>query len=32
MFDDIKPINPKTERLKKQLLIGIPLALVLPLL
>ena len=29
MFDDIKPINPRTERLKKQLLIGIPLALVL---
>lgn len=29
MFDDIKPLNPRTEKLKKRLLIGIPLALVL---
>jgi len=29
MFEQFKPLNPKTERLKKQLLIGIPLALVL---
>jgi hypothetical protein len=29
MFDQFKPINPKTERLKKQLLIGVPLALIL---
>ncbi|MBI2819946.1 MAG: hypothetical protein HYX73_08200 [Acidobacteria bacterium] len=29
MFDQFKPINPKTERLKKQLLIGIPLVLIL---
>ena len=29
MFEHIKPLNPKTERLKKQLLIGIPLALLL---
>ncbi|MBI3933579.1 MAG: hypothetical protein HY316_02740 [Acidobacteria bacterium] len=29
MFDQFKPINPKTERLKKRLLIGIPLALIL---
>jgi hypothetical protein len=29
MFDQFKPINPKTERLKKQLLIGIPLLLIL---
>ena len=29
MFDDVKPINQKTERLKKQLLIAIPLAAIL---
>src|SRR3990172_2906923 len=29
MFDQFKPINPKAERLKKRLLIGIPLALAL---
>ena len=29
MFDQFKPINPKTERLKKRLLIGVPLALIL---
>lgn len=29
MFDQFKPINPKTERLKKRLLIGIPLFLIL---
>ena len=29
MFDQFKPINPKTERLKKRLLVGIPLALIL---
>jgi len=29
MFDYIKPINPQKERLKKRLLIGIPLALIL---
>ena len=29
MFDQFKPINPKTERLKKRLLIGVPLALML---
>lgn len=29
MFDQFKPINPKTERLKKRLLIGIPLVLIL---
>jgi hypothetical protein len=29
MFDQFKPIDPKAERLKKRLLIGIPLALAL---
>ena len=29
MFDQFKPINPQTERLKKRLLLGIPLALIL---
>ena len=29
MFDQFKPINPQTERLKKRLLIGIPLVLIL---
>jgi hypothetical protein len=29
MFEFVKPINPKAERLKKRLLIGIPLALIL---
>jgi hypothetical protein len=29
VFEHVKPINPRTERLKKQLLVGIPLALML---
>ena len=28
MFEQFKPINPKTERLKKRLLYGVPLALI----
>src|SRR5438552_19184743 len=29
MFDDIKPINPKAERLKKRLIFGVPMVLML---